>query len=147
MTKTVAAPSAKQSAVSIRLAAATCLALLLTGCGESAVCSKPDVLDTVKRLFEERELGQFKLPGLVTVMGKTATFLSTDKQSNASHCSVIVTVDLMQILRATQNYSDEQLSKAKQAAEQKGQPTTSDNLVNYKVQTLNGGQHYITVLP
>ena len=39
--------------ITLSIAPVVLLASLLAGCGKSAVCSKPDVLATVKQLFEE----------------------------------------------------------------------------------------------
>lgn len=93
------------------------LTSLLAGCSESAVCSKPDVLATVKQLFEEQEFGKFfQMPPGIILQEKTATYLSSDKQTNAARCSVIVTVDLLQLIKATQPPSDEQVTRIKQNA-------------------------------
>ncbi|MEH2521986.1 hypothetical protein V1279_007559 [Bradyrhizobium sp. AZCC 1610] len=125
------------------------LASLLAGCGEPAVCSKPDVLATVRQLFEEREFGKFfQMPaGVILLQGKTATYLSSDKQTNAARCSVIVTVDLLQMIKATQPLSDEQVARIKENAVKTGQETSKNDLVNYMVQTLASGESYITMLP
>lgn len=127
------------------IAVVVVVASLLAGCGESADCSKSDVLATVKRLFEEREFGiGFKMPpGIILVQEKSATYLSSDKQTNTARCSVIVTVDLIQLLKATQPVTDEQVARMKRT----GQETSKDTLVNYTVQTLASGESYITVLP
>ncbi|MCK1514098.1 hypothetical protein IVB22_16275 [Bradyrhizobium sp. 190] len=133
----------------LSIAPVVLLASLLAGCGESAVCSKPDVLATVKQLFEEEQFGKFLQmpPGIILLQEKTATYLSSDKQTNAARCSVIVTVDLLQLIKATQPLSDEQVARAKQNAVHTGQETFKDNLVNYTVQTLASGESYITLLP
>ena len=125
------------------------LASLLAGCGEPAVCSKPDVLATVRQLFEEREFGKFfQMPaGVILLQGKTATYLSSDKQTNAARCSVIVTVDLLQMIKATQPLSDEKVARIKENAVKTGQETSKNNLVNYMVQSLASGESYITMLP
>jgi hypothetical protein len=125
------------------------LASLLAGCSESAVCSKPGVLATVKQLFEEQEFGKYfqMPPGIILLQEKTATYLSSDKQTNAARCSVIVTVDLLQLIKATQPLSDEQVARIKQNAVKTRQETSKDNLVNYAVQPLASGESYITMLP
>lgn len=127
------------------MATVVLLASLLAGCGESAVCSKPDVMATVERLFEEREFGiGFKMPpGIILVQEKSATHLASDKQTKIAQCSVIVTVDLIQLIKATQPVTDEQVARIKRT----GQETSKDTLVNYTVQTLASGESYITMLP
>lgn len=133
----------------LSIAPVVLLASLLAGCGESAVCSKPDVLTTVKQLFEEQEFGKFfqMPPGIILLQEKTATYLSSDKQTNAARCSVIVTVDLLQMIKTTQPLSDEQVARIKQNAIKTGQETSKNNLVSYMVQTLASGESYITMLP
>jgi hypothetical protein len=135
--------------VTLSIAPVVLLASLLAGCAESAVCSKPDVLATVKQLFEDQEFGKFfqMPPRVILLQEKTATYLSSDKQTNAARCSVIVTVDLLQLIKATQPLSDEQVVRIKQNAVNTGQETFKDNLVNYTVQTLASGESYITLLP
>ena len=76
-------------------------------------------------------------PGIILLQEKTATYLSSDKQTNAARCSVIVTIDLLQLIKATQPLSDEQVAQAKQNAVKTGQETFKDNLVNYTVQLLH----------
>jgi hypothetical protein len=134
--------------ITLSIAPVVLLASLLAGCGESAVCSKPDVLATVKQLFEEQEFGKFfqMPPGVILLQEKTATYLSSDKQTNAARCSVIVTVDLLQLIKTTQPLSDEQVARISQNAVNTGQETFKDNLVNYTVQTLASGESYITLL-
>ena len=107
------------------------------------------MLATVKQLFEEQEFGKFfqMPPGIILLQEKTATYLSSDKQTNAARCSVIVTVDLLQLIKATQPLSDEQVARIKQDAVKTRQETSKDNLVNYTVQRLASGESYITMLP
>ena len=135
--------------ITLSIAPVVLLASLLAGCGELAVCSKPDVLATVKQLFEEQEFGKFfqMPPGIILLQEKTATYLSSDKQTNAARCSVIVTVDLLQLIKATQPLSDEQVAQDQRNAVKTRQETSKDNLVNYAVKTLASGDSYITMLP
>lgn len=133
----------------LSIAPVVALASLLTGCGETAVCSKPDVLATVKHLFEEQEFGKFyKMPpGIVLVKDKSATYLSTDSNTKTARCSVIVTVDLFEMLKKIQGFSDEQIATAKQNAEKTGQNGLPDSLINYSVQSMASGEYYVMVLP
>lgn len=125
------------------------LPLLLLGCGESAVCSKPNVLATVRQLFEDKEFGKFyKIPpGIIRVREQSATYLSTDAGNKLARCSVLITVDLLEMLKTIQGYSDEQLAAVKQNAERTGQNTTPDSLINYSVQSMTSGEYYVTVIP
>jgi hypothetical protein len=88
----------------LSIAPVVVLASLLAGCGEAEVCSEPDVLATVKQLFEEQEFGKFYTmpPGIVLVKDKSATHLSTDPTTKIARCSVIVTVDLFEMLKKIQ---------------------------------------------
>ncbi|UYO50260.1 hypothetical protein KQX64_06710 [Rhodopseudomonas palustris] len=133
----------------LSIAPVAVLAFLLTGCGKSAICSKPDVLTTVRQLFEEHEFGKaFQMPpGTILVQEKTATYLSSAEQTNAARCSVIVTVDLLQMIKATQPLSDDQVARIKQNAVNTGQETSKNNLVNDTVQNLASGESYVTMLP
>lgn len=130
------------------VASCAIFALLLTACGEGDVCSKPDVLTTVKNLFQEREFGKFyQLPdGIAFVKEKTATFASSDKQTNAIRCTVVVTVDLLQMLKNVQAFSDEQIASVKANAAKTGQKTEEDTLVSFMVQTVNSGERFVTLL-
>lgn len=131
-----------------RVASGIIFALLLAACGEGDACSKPDVLTTVKKLFQEKEFGKFyQLPdGIAFVKEKTATFVSTDKQTNAVRCTVVVTVDLLQMLKSVQGFDEEYVSKAKENALKTGQKTQEDTLVSFAVQTVNSGEHFVTLL-
>jgi hypothetical protein len=122
---------------------------LLGGCGESAVCSKPDVLATVKQLFEDKEFGKFyKMPpGIVGVRNQSATYLSTDANTKVARCSVVITVDLLEMLKKTQGLSDEQLATARRNADRAGQSATPESPINYSVQSMASGDYYITLLP
>lgn len=131
-----------------KLIAPGALAILLAACGEGDVCSKPEVLTTVKKLFQEKEFGKFyQLPeGVAFVKERTATFTSSDKQTNAVRCTVVVTVDLLQMLKNVQGFDDEYVAKAKANAAQTGQKTQEDTLVSYAVQTVNSGERFVTLL-
>lgn len=133
----------------LSIAPVAVLASLLAGCGESAVCSKADVLATVKQLFEEQEFGKFyKMPpGIVLVRDKSATQLSTDPTTKIARCSVIVTVDLFEMLKKVQGFSDDQIAMARAKAEKTGQNAAPDSLINYSVQSMASGEHYVMVLP
>ena len=133
----------------IRVACVALLASLLAGCGESAVCSKPDVLATVNELYQQQQFSRTydAATGIVALKGKSATYQSTDPQTKIKRCSVIITVDVAQMLKLVQQLSDAEISEQKKAADARGQQTSFDNLVNYTVQTLASGENYITVLP
>lgn len=125
------------------------LASLLAGCGKSDICSEPDVLATIKQLFEEREFGKlYKMPpGIALVRNKSATHLSTDPITKTARCSVIGTIDLFEMLKKVQGYSDEQIAAARQSAAKTGQNASPDSLINYSVQPMASGEYYVTVLP
>lgn len=133
----------------LSIAPVIALASLLAGCGKSEVCSDPDVLATVKQLFEQKEFGKLYQmpPGIVLVREKSATHLSTDPNNQIATCSVIVTVDLFEMLKKVQGYSDEQIAAARAKAESTGQNATPDSLINYSVQSMASGEYYVTMLP
>jgi hypothetical protein len=133
----------------LSIAPVVVLASLLAGCGESAVCSQTHVLATVKQLFEEQEFGKFYKvpPGTVLVRDKSATHLSTDSNTKTARCSVIITVDLFEMLKKIQGFSDEQIATARQNAERTGQNATPDSRISYSVQSMASGEYYVTVLP
>lgn len=123
--------------------------LALSGCGADAVCSKPDVLETVKKLFDQQQFGQFiqAPPTIFVVQAKSATLVSTDKQGSKSRCSVVVVTDLFELMKFTNQYSEADLAKIKDEAPKQGLPLTKEDLVNYTVQTMASGQNFVTVLP
>lgn len=125
------------------------LASLLAGCGESAVCSKPDELATVKQLLEEQEFGKFyeMPPGIVLIRDKSATHLSTDLTTKIARCSVIVTVYLFEMLKKIQGFSDDQIAIAREKAKKTGQSAAPDSLINYSVHSMASGEYYVMVLP
>ncbi|MCA1398404.1 MULTISPECIES: hypothetical protein [unclassified Bradyrhizobium] len=133
----------------LSIAPVVTLASLLAGCGKSEVCSDPDVLATVKQLFEEQEFGKFyKMPpGIVLVRDKSATHLSTDPNNQIARCSVIITIDLFEMLKKVQGYSDEQIAAVRVKAQSTGQNAAPDSLINYSVQSMASGEYYVMMLP
>ena len=124
-------------------------ALGLSGCGTENLCGNPNVLKTVETLYAQKILGQLfgqhsEAPeGAFTAQEKSATSVSVDKQSNIARCSVLVRVDVIKMVRHT----DEELAQLKENAAKNGAPTFDDFLVNYQVQPLASGQNYVTLLP
>lgn len=129
--------------LSLSITTAAVILLGLATCGDSSVCAKPEVLNTVQRLFVEREFGPLKLEEVISVDPKSATLLSSDRQSKTSRCTALVSVDLLQL----QGLSDDKLPEARRRAAQNGQQTNKEILTNYVVQTLASGQNYITLQP
>lgn len=123
------------------------LASFVSGCGADAVCGKPDVLETVKKLFDRQELGQFiEGPKVFTPQPKSATLVSTDKESGKSRCSVLITSDIIEMMLLTKQASERDIPKIREEAPKKGFPLTQDHLVTYIVQPLASGQNYVTLL-
>ena len=58
--------------------------LVLSGCGGQTVCADGDVLQTVKKLFDQQQFGQFiqAPPSIFVVQEKSATLTSTDKRGS-----------------------------------------------------------------
>jgi hypothetical protein len=112
-------------------------ALFLSGCGGEAVCSDPEVLKTVKKLFDQQQFGQFiqAPPAVFVVQEKSATRTSTDKQGDRSGCSVLILSDLMEMARFT-GTSEADITKIKEEAPKRGLPLTKEYLVNYTVQPM-----------
>lgn len=123
-------------------------AAIVTACGQTSVCTNPEVLKTLQKIFEEREFGQFvKLPaGVTTVKKGTATFSSNDSRTNVTRCSAVITVDLLQVLKNFQGFSEEDIAKTKEQAFANGQKTDVDNLIQYTVQTVRSGEHFVTIV-
>lgn len=123
--------------------------LILSSCGADAVCGKPDILETVKKLFDQQQFGQFiqAPPTIFVVQAKSATLVSTDKQGSKSRCSAVVVTDLFEMMKFTNQYSEADLAKIKDEAPKQGLPLTKEDLVNYIVQTMASGQNYVTLLP
>jgi hypothetical protein len=122
--------------------------LVLSGCGGQTVCADGDVLQTVKKLFDQQQFGQFiqAPPSIFVVQEKSATLTSTDKQGGKSLCSVLVQSDIMEMARFT-GTSEADIAKIKEEAPKRGLPLTKEYLVNYTVQPMASGQNYVTVLP
>lgn len=130
-----------------QIAFVTVAATLLAACGESTVCSKSDVLSTVQQLFEKKEFGGFTLqPGVVNLKTSSATYRSTDDVTKVARCSVMISVDLIEILRQTQGFNDEQINQARTNASRNGQATSVEELISYTVETMSSGEQYVTVL-
>jgi len=133
----------------IRTTALVLAALLLAACNKSSACTDPAVLTKVKELFDQQQFGQFiQAPPTIFIMQvKSATLVSTDKQSSKSRCSVVVVTDLFEMMKFTNQYSDADIAKIKEEAPKMGLPLKKEDLVNYTVQPLASGQNYVTVLP
>jgi hypothetical protein len=71
------------------------LAATVAACGGESLCSNSGVLQTVKKLFEQRQFGQFFQvpPNVFIIQNKSATLASIDKQSGQTRCSVLITTD------------------------------------------------------
>jgi hypothetical protein len=125
------------------------LAATVASCGGESACSNTEVLQTVKKLFEQQQLGQFTEvpPNVFVVQNKSATLASIDKQSGQNRCSVLITTDLIEWGRSIEQESEANLAKIKEEAPKKGVALTKDGLVHYLVQPLASGQNYVTVLP
>jgi len=149
MTNIVKRPAFGRPTASIKLLVASLTSFMLTGCGEPAVCSKPDVLSTVSTLWQRQQFPQVydQSAGIFSVQDSTATDISPDKSAKIRTCSVVITFDFIKFLRVVQNASDEEIEKQRASAKARNGKTTNDNLVNYTVQSLNDGQRYVTVLP
>jgi len=119
----------------------------LAGCGNASTCADPNVLTTVKKLFDQQEFGQFiqAPPGIFVVQEKSATLTSTDKQGGKSLCSVLILSDLLEMGRFT-GTSETDIAKIKEEAPKRGLPLTKEYLVNYAVQPMASGQNYVTLL-
>ncbi|RTL50063.1 MAG: hypothetical protein EKK40_13795 [Bradyrhizobiaceae bacterium] len=121
---------------------------LLAACNDSP-CSDSAVLSKVKELFDKQQFGQFieAPPSVFVVQTKSATEVSTDKDSTKNRCSVLITTDIIEMMRFTKQASEEEIAKIRVEAPKKGFALTTDTLVNYVVQPLANGQNYVTVLP
>ena len=122
--------------------------LVLSGCGSRSVCADGEVLNTVKKLFDQQQFGQFiqAPPGILVVQEKSATLTTIEKQGGKSFCSVLVQLDILEMSRFT-GTSEADLAKMKTEAPKRGLPLTKDYLVNYTVQPMASGQNHVTVLP
>jgi hypothetical protein len=121
---------------------------LLTACNDSP-CTDGTVLAKVKELFDKQQFGQFieAPPNVFVVQTKSATEVSTDKDSTKKRCSVLITTDLIEMMRFTKQASEDEIAKIKVEAPKKGFALTKDDLVNFTIQPLANGQNYVTVLP
>jgi hypothetical protein len=128
--------------------AAFAVAGLLAACNDSP-CTDNSVLAKVKELFDKQQFGQFieAPPNVFVIQTKTATEVSTDKDSTKKRCSVIITSDIIEMMRFTKQASEDEIAKIKVEAPKKGFALTKDDLVNFTVQPLANGQNYVTVLP
>jgi hypothetical protein len=125
------------------------LAATVAACGSEAVCSNSGVLQTVEKLFVQQQFGQLTQmpPKVFVVQSKSATLASIDKQSGQNRCSVLITTDLIEMMRALGQESEANIAKIKEEAPKQGLPLTKDDLVKYIVQPLASGQKHVTVLP
>lgn len=124
------------------------LSTALLACGNSSPCSDPNVLTKVKELFDQQEFGQFMPtpPKVFKVQDKTATSISTGQDKGGNRCSVVVTSDIIEMMRFTEQATEEEIVQIKQEAAKRNFPLTKDYLTNYAVQPLASGQHYVTLL-
>lgn len=128
-------------------AAALIAAFLITGCTNSSPCTDTSVLAKVKELFDKQELGQFiEGPKVFIPQSKSATLVSTDKESGKSRCSVLITADIIEMMLLTKQASESDIPKIREEAPKNGLPLTQDHLVSYIVQPLASGQNYVTLL-
>lgn len=132
----------------LSVTAAFAITGLLTACNDSP-CTDTSVLAKVKELFDKQQFGQFieAPPKVFVIQTKTATEVSTDKDSTKKRCSVLITTDIIEMMRFTKQASEEEIAKIKIDAPKKGFALTTDTLVSYVVQPLANGQNYVTVLP
>ncbi|MGJ5080224.1 hypothetical protein [Bradyrhizobium sp. HKCCYLS3013] len=139
-----------QTKFSAPIAAAVVIlvAISLAGCGTENLCANPEVLNTVKKLYAQRTLGQFiEAPeGAFTAQDRSATPVSVDNQSKIAKCSVLIRADALVLAKMVQRSTDEELAQMKENAAKRGVPTFEDFLVNYQVQPLASGQNYVTLL-
>lgn len=77
---------------------------------------------------------------------KSATLVSTDKESGKSRCSVLITADIIEMMLLTKQASESDIPKIREEAPKNGLPLTQDHLVSYIVQPLASGQNYVTLL-
>lgn len=122
---------------------------VLAGCSKASTCSDPGTLQTVKKLFDQQQLGQAAQvpPSIFTVQDQSATLISTEGQGGKSLCSAIVVSDIIELMKFTNQYSAEDVAKIKEEAPKMGLALTKEYLINYTVQPMAPGQSYITVLP
>lgn len=135
---------------SIRATTVTATALIcLAACSGGSPCTDSAVLSKVKELHDRQQFGQFiDAPSKVfVVQAKSATEVSADKDGTKKQCSVLVTTDLIEMMRFTKKYSEDDIAKIKVEAPKKGFALTKDDLVNFTVQSLADGQNYVTLLP
>jgi hypothetical protein len=142
-TTTVKASAASKIVVSTLVL----VSLSLAACSGGSPCTDSAVLAKVKELFDKQELGQFiEGPKVFTPQPKSATLVSTDKESGKSRCSVLITSDIIEMMLLTKQASESDIPKIREEAPKKGFPLTQDHLVNYIVQPLASGQNYVTLL-
>lgn len=107
------------------------------------------MLSKVKELHDKQQFGQFiDVPAKVfVVQNKSATQVSTDKDGTRKRCSVLITTDIIEVMRFANQASEDEITKIKAEAPKKGIALTKDDLVNFTVQPLADGQNYVTLLP
>lgn len=120
----------------------------LAACNNSP-CTDSSVLTKVKELYEKQQWGQFiQAPSnIFALQGKSATQVSTEKDSTTLRCSVLITTDLVELLRFTQHATEDEIAKVRAEGPKKGFALTKDELINFTVQPMGNGQNYVTVLP
>jgi hypothetical protein len=130
------------------ISTALMLTCCLSACGEEPLCRRPEVLEKVKQLFDQQQFGSFiHAPNVFTVREESATLYTNKPDGGVNKCSVLITTDLIEILKLSGQQSAEDIEKIRQEAPKKGFSLTKDDLVTYLVQPLSSGKHYVTVLP
>ena len=106
------------------------------------------MLAKVKELHDKQGFGELTAapPNAFTVQPKSATSVSIDKTSRKNRCSVVITADGIEVMRFTQQATEDEISKMKEEAPKRGLSLTKDYLVHYIVQPLASGQNYVTFL-
>lgn len=122
--------------------------IALSACGNSSPCADPNVLAKVKELFDQQEFGQFMPipPKVFMVQDRTATSIGAGQENGKNRCSVVVTSDVIEMMRFTEQATEEEIVRIKQEAAKRNFPLTKDYLTNYAVQPLASGQNYVTLL-
>lgn len=120
----------------------------LVACRNSWPCTDQNVLAKVKELFDQQEFGQLMpIPTKVfRVQHRTATSIKTGHDNDGNRCSVVVTSDVIEMTRFTEQATEEEIVRIKQEAAKRNFPLTKDYLTQYVVQPLASGEHYVTLL-
>jgi len=122
--------------------------LTLSACGKSSPCTDQNVLAKVKELFDQQEFGQLMPipPKVFRVQDRTATSIRTGQDNDGYRCSVVITSDVIEMMRFTEQATEDEIVRIKQEAAKRNFPLTKDYLTNYAVQPLASGDNYVTLL-